>query len=169
MTAPTRRQMMVAALAAGGAAAVPAGAVAVEPVKPYLDWDTLDVLTEGLPEPFRVMVLLNRIKTFPMKDRQRLVGQFRSNPGLAHIADRAGLAEGEGFEPSEALRPQRFSRPPHSTTLPPLHGVRRVAQGGPSRDTAGRARGEGSGGVGGVAGVEAALEFVEMGDGLGGV
>jgi hypothetical protein len=30
-------------------------------------------------------------------------------------------AEGEGFEPSvRGLRAQRFSRPPHSTTLPPL-------------------------------------------------
>jgi hypothetical protein len=30
------------------------------------------------------------------------------------------MAEGEGFEPPEGLRPQRFSRPPQSTTLPPL-------------------------------------------------
>ena len=30
------------------------------------------------------------------------------------------LAEGEGFEPPEALPPQRFSRPPQSTTLPSL-------------------------------------------------
>ncbi len=29
-------------------------------------------------------------------------------------------AEGVGFEPTVSLRPQRFSRPPHSTTLPPL-------------------------------------------------
>src|SRR2546430_9512795 len=29
-------------------------------------------------------------------------------------------AEGVGFEPTEALRLQRFSRPPHSTALPPL-------------------------------------------------
>ncbi len=31
-------------------------------------------------------------------------------------------AEGGGFEPTEALRLQRFSRPPHSTALPPLRG-----------------------------------------------
>src|SRR5438034_157363 len=31
-------------------------------------------------------------------------------------------AEGVGFEPTESLRPQRFSRPPHSTALPPLRG-----------------------------------------------
>jgi hypothetical protein len=29
-------------------------------------------------------------------------------------------AEGVGFEPTESLHPQRFSRPPHSTALPPL-------------------------------------------------
>ena len=30
------------------------------------------------------------------------------------------LAEGEGFEPPEGSHPQRFSRPPQSTALPPL-------------------------------------------------
>ena len=30
------------------------------------------------------------------------------------------LAEREGFEPSVRLHVQRFSRPAHSTTLPPL-------------------------------------------------
>src|SRR5215211_271867 len=34
-------------------------------------------------------------------------------------------AEGVGFEPTEPVDPaQRFSRPPHSTTLPPLRGAR---------------------------------------------
>ncbi len=28
-----------------------------------------------------------------------------------------------GFEPTEPAKVQRFSRPPHSTTLPPLHTV----------------------------------------------
>ena len=32
------------------------------------------------------------------------------------------MAEREGFEPSVDLRPQRFSRPPRSTTPAPLHG-----------------------------------------------
>ena len=32
------------------------------------------------------------------------------------------LAEREGFEPSERLRAQRFSRPPRSTTPAPLQG-----------------------------------------------
>src|SRR6266852_6553127 len=31
-------------------------------------------------------------------------------------------AEGVGFEPTESLHPQRFSRPPHSTALPPHRG-----------------------------------------------
>ena len=30
------------------------------------------------------------------------------------------MAERQGFEPWEGINPQRFSRPPHSTTLPPL-------------------------------------------------
>lgn len=30
------------------------------------------------------------------------------------------MAEEEGFEPPERLHAQRFSRPPHSTTLPLL-------------------------------------------------
>ena len=32
------------------------------------------------------------------------------------------MAERVGFEPTRALRPCRFSRPVHSTTLPPLRG-----------------------------------------------
>lgn len=30
------------------------------------------------------------------------------------------MAERQGFEPWEGINPQRFSRPPHSTALPPL-------------------------------------------------
>lgn len=33
------------------------------------------------------------------------------------------VAEGVGFEPTMSLHPYRFSRPAHSTTLPPLHRV----------------------------------------------
>lgn len=33
------------------------------------------------------------------------------------------MAEGEGFEPPEGSHLQRFSRPPRSTALPPLHRV----------------------------------------------
>ena len=32
------------------------------------------------------------------------------------------MAEEEGFEPPERSHAQRFSRPPHSTTLPPARG-----------------------------------------------
>ena len=37
------------------------------------------------------------------------------------------LAEREGFEPSLPLRVNRFSRPTHSTTLPPLHQLQFLA------------------------------------------
>jgi hypothetical protein len=37
-----------------------------------------------------------------------------------HIPLELSVAEGEGFEPSVELPPQRFSRPSHSTALAPL-------------------------------------------------
>ena len=38
----------------------------------------------------------------------------------------SALTEGEGFEPSSEENPlKRFSRPPHSTALPPLLGDRK--------------------------------------------
>lgn len=38
------------------------------------------------------------------------------------------MAEGQGFEPwSPGLPVKRFSRPPHSTALPPLRGMRPAA------------------------------------------
>ena len=40
------------------------------------------------------------------------------NMGKCHMAER------QGFEPWELLRAQRFSRPPHSTTLAPLQTVK---------------------------------------------
>mgnify|MGYP000867432412 FL=1 len=33
------------------------------------------------------------------------------------------MAESEGFEPPDGINRQRFSRPPHSTTLPALRGT----------------------------------------------
>ena len=33
------------------------------------------------------------------------------------------MAEGEGFEPPEPFPVQRFSRPPHSTTLPSFQSL----------------------------------------------
>ena len=44
------------------------------------------------------------------------------------------MAEGEGFEPSYPRRGKRFSRPPHSTTLPPLRGVKSGAPSGTPLD-----------------------------------
>jgi hypothetical protein len=38
--------------------------------------------------------------------------------------DRVKVAEGVGFEPTEGLHPQQFSRLPHSTALPPLRSGR---------------------------------------------
>ena len=43
-----------------------------------------------------------------------------SNGPSRSAAVRAALAEREGFEPPLPLRVKRFSRPPHSTALPPL-------------------------------------------------
>jgi hypothetical protein len=40
----------------------------------------------------------------------------------------SGVAEGEGFEPPETLRPQRFSRPPQSSALPSLRASRPPAR-----------------------------------------
>ena len=39
---------------------------------------------------------------------------------MEFIANPRILADGEGFEPPVELPPQRFSRPPHSTALPPI-------------------------------------------------
>ena len=41
----------------------------------------------------------------------------------ARLTQKGIVAEREGFEPSVRLPAQRFSRPPHSTTLPPLREV----------------------------------------------
>lgn len=44
---------------------------------------------------------------------------------MARICEEISMAEGKGFEPLVGSRPQRFSRPPHSTALPSL---RKTAQ-----------------------------------------
>ena len=49
------------------------------------------------------------------------------------------MAEGVGFEPTERSHAQRFSRPPHSTTLPPLRR-RRSRLAGWAEDRNARAR-----------------------------
>src|SRR5438477_10934821 len=55
------------------------------------------------------------------------------------MRDFALLAEGEGFEPSSDRNgPKRFSRPPHSTTLPPLRDGARGRLAGAGEATAAR-------------------------------
>ncbi len=49
---------------------------------------------------------------------------FASSGVVASPAARAALAEREGFEPPLPVKVKRFSRPPHSTALPPLLCVR---------------------------------------------
>ena len=44
---------------------------------------------------------------------------FGTDEALSGVRN-MNMAEGEGFEPPEGLTPQRFSRPPQSTALPPL-------------------------------------------------
>ena len=43
--------------------------------------------------------------------------------------DKGSMAEEEGFEPSKGFHPCRFSRPVHSTALPPLRKKMRSAVG----------------------------------------
>ena len=70
------------------------------------------------------------------------------------------MAEGEGFEPPEGANPQRFSRPPQSTALPPLQVG--ADEGDFLAAFAGHLNGPASIGVGRVLGVENFLHFREM-------
>jgi site-specific DNA recombinase len=55
----------------------------------------------------------------PTRNRAGSAAERSSGPVSIFVK----LAEGEGFEPSsEESPPKRFSRPPHSTTLPPFQG-----------------------------------------------
>ena len=67
----------------------------------------------------------------PVAVRQRLRSplpyQIRKTPlkrGFSYLAERVG------FEPTDRLYGQRFSRPPHSTTLAPLHSSLATLLGG---------------------------------------
>ncbi len=51
------------------------------------------------------------------KKTQKNLSKFPSR-GFCKKKGGVKLAEEVGFEPTEGLHPQRFSRPPHSTTLP---------------------------------------------------
>ena len=44
------------------------------------------------------------------------------------LSDEIKVAEGEGFEPPVGIHPQRFSRPPRSTTPPTLQQVVKIGQ-----------------------------------------
>ncbi len=57
--------------------------------------------------PIALVVFVKRLPLSPMKNCRRFLAK-------------AFVAEEEGFEPPEGVNPQRFSRPPHSTTLPLL-------------------------------------------------
>ena len=51
----------------------------------------------------------------------RLIGTFHClDPRPAALAANSLMAERVGFEPTDRVNDQRFSRPPHSTTLAPL-------------------------------------------------
>ena len=68
------------------------------------------------------MLIIHNFYTFsdsPFAPRHRDKEKEQAPPGTC---SRIQMAEGEGFEPSYPRRGKRFSRPPHSTTLPPLRG-----------------------------------------------
>ena len=67
----------------------------------------------GVPDPPRIVLLetVVQVHRTPV-----VVCPVRLRPQYICIIH----AEREGFEPPETIRPQRFSRPPHSTTLPSL-------------------------------------------------
>jgi hypothetical protein len=73
---------------------------------------------------------------FPPACHPWRAGRCHERPGPAFLCGFDLLAEGVGFEPTERLSDaQRFSRPPHSTTLPPLrNGGFRLAAGGRRAD-----------------------------------
>ena len=51
----------------------------------------------------------------------RLQAQSKAKLPLPSVRE-ISEAEGVGFEPTVTVRPQRFSRPPQSSTLAPLRG-----------------------------------------------
>src|SRR5204863_5493751 len=91
---------------------------------------------------------LQRIRCLRLRDVHRLSPWSDDTPLPEAAPERLPLrefrelAEGEGFEPSSDRNgPKRFSRPPHSTTLPPLRdGEGRKASGARSRRRRLRAR-----------------------------
>ena len=74
----------------------------------------------------------------------------REGPGYGSISE-PKMAEEEGFEPSSPGAPvKRFSRPPHSTTLPPLRRGDAPPKGAPYQSEPGRGSRDKSGGEMGI-------------------
>ena len=63
--------------------------------------------------------LQSKFSTLEMKDFERLKPPSRSRCQTSFISIQNKVAGRQGFEPWERSHVQRFSRPPHSTTLPP--------------------------------------------------
>jgi len=75
-------------------------------------WCSISPLRIGTNGDGRLCTVMDRISG---KSRRMLDAAKQQWP-----IKNSEVAEGEGFEPPEGLRPQRFSRPPQSTALPPL-------------------------------------------------
>ena len=73
----------------------------------------------GAARALRRGTLTRSLGSAPSRVRIR-AGATETEPSWAPA--RRNMAERGGFEPPGPLRAQRFSRPPHSTALPSLHG-----------------------------------------------
>jgi hypothetical protein len=73
--------------------------------------------------------LLRELVLDPTRDYQRQSAWVYDRANRSPMSRHITSAEGVGFEPTEALRLQRFSRPPHSTALPPLPANKHRASG----------------------------------------
>ena len=81
-----------------------------------------DVVLAGDPKSVRQSVRQLDTKTVDCHGRTRTRGGRRGRPANPYGRARNGsiTTEGRGFEPPRRLHAERFSRPPHSTALPPL-------------------------------------------------
>ena len=87
------------------------------------DW--IEVGSGGAPQSGRVVEVRpgqgGRIRLAGVDDQLAAVldraGVLTSDSSLLRVTIKALLAEGVGFEPTETRRPQRLSRPSHSSTL----------------------------------------------------
>ena len=91
-------------------------------------FEHFEIGDDGLPEaPLR-----EEFRSLTARDTpRRLRAEPRTVASSGLGSNKTLLAEGEGFEPSsEENPPKRFSRPPHSTALPPLRTRGRGGQQG---------------------------------------